>query len=1249
MRLRIVLAVVLVALLSVSSLVGTGLVRGATSAPRSPEISTVAGGPSVIEQDAGLSSGCEDSGIDTTSADGGDLCIVIGPAGTNSPSWPDFSVEIYTLRHQALSHVSAAARLTPWDGSPTTTVAEWSVDPAGLATVGFLGSLPKVAAGNYTLFVGASATTADRETHDGSAASYLSISQGGAMAPISAQTADAFASSGRLQSRPPSAVGAASAAAPAPNPPAPLTSCGAGQIYVTGQVFYAQMVSNAVSGNLPLTPHPYSDNSNLFWSIVDKGASQITLFFSQIDIQSGYDHLKVMDANWNVVWQTDTGYNGERIYTNQYVTVNTDVVYVSFTSNADTHYWGFELNYWYRNSLWHGAKWVTIEIWDASIFGDSLLQSLQAGADGSFTSSCLSNSDEWGTRDIYFKAVLETDKGVVRMDGGDPYRSPTDTKWDVPDGHVDFGSWYTTTGVNPAYIIYNALVNAWDFLKNGVGFTSGKATAIWTWGHDASYYLGDSGTTHYHYNGGSVHQIHVNFPHAESPEVILHEYGHYAMQEAYNDWYSSDWGCNPHSWTSFACNAGAAWAEGFADFFFAPVVIYTGMNNQWFNDYFQQFSMDLEATPWWNEVGPTNEGSVAAALYDVYDNNVDGADTYAMGFGAIWAVMRYAQQTTIADWFSSWRSVFASSAYDIHYCKVDLYQNKINYNTNLPTISSFATVTAPINGYFHGTVQVHAYVTDADWEDANYLRVRFMSSPTTLDPWFTFYDVTGVSGWRDGYWPTTSVSDGIQYLAGVVDDQMWSIGSGILGPEYVDNTPPAQPGSPSWPAYDERDGAFTISWTPSSDGYSGIWYYEIQQQFNGGAWTALSSTLTSPSYALTYAAPGSYNFRVRAEDRAGNWGTFSWITGTTIPGDARMTNNAAASFSPSIAVDRFGNYHIVWVDARDGNNEIYYKKVDANWNILVGDTRLTSNTADSIWPEITILWDNIYVVWSDNRDGNYEIYWKLFSGSWGSDTRLTTTAADSKEPDIAVLDGSNIFWVWREVDRSGTSEVEKVEFKAGVTTTDLYTWTGAKIAQTHSDRIISPHIALGASGYRHVVFSRGPGYPVEGGTSYMYYIRYASGSWGSVVQLGTNFDVARHPMIDADSSGHVYVVWEKWGNGFDVSFRKSDDSGSNWAAEQTFGGGSSSYQVYPDVAAGPSGKVYMTWMDNSAGQYEIYVQKSTNYGNAGSWGSAVRMTNSAGDSTWSRMVVDQSSGRVGLVWTDARDGNTEVYFTAKML
>lgn len=99
--------------------------------------------------------------------------------------------------------------------------------------------------------------------------------------------------------------------------------------------------------------------------------------------------------------------------------------------------------------------------------------------------------------------------------------------------------------------------------------------------------------------------------------------------------------------------------------------------------------------------------------------------------------------------------------------------------------------------------------------------------------------------------------------------------------------------------------------------------------------------------------------------------------GITWKEDVRLTNAPGSSLHPSIAADG-SNVHIVWHDNRDGNGyEIYYKHSEdagLSWNVV--DTSLTQSYEYSEHPSIALAGSIVHVVWVDVRNGNDEIYYK---------------------------------------------------------------------------------------------------------------------------------------------------------------------------------------------------------------------------------------------------------------------------------
>ena len=126
--------------------------------------------------------------------------------------------------------------------------------------------------------------------------------------------------------------------------------------------------------------------------------------------------------------------------------------------------------------------------------------------------------------------------------------------------------------------------------------------------------------------------------------------------------------------------------------------------------------------------------------------------------------------------------------------------------------------------------------------------------------------------------------------------------------------------------------------------------------------------------------------------------------------DFRLTHNDSVSENPAVVIDSAGTVYVVWQDNRDGNYEIYFfgKENDSLW---VGPTRLTNTNSNSLNPSISGLgWGTLHLVWQDDLDGDFEIFYKKReqSGIWNPDTQLTYTNANCENPSIIGGEGGYI-------------------------------------------------------------------------------------------------------------------------------------------------------------------------------------------------------------------------------------------------
>ncbi len=152
--------------------------------------------------------------------------------------------------------------------------------------------------------------------------------------------------------------------------------------------------------------------------------------------------------------------------------------------------------------------------------------------------------------------------------------------------------------------------------------------------------------------------------------------------------------------------------------------------------------------------------------------------------------------------------------------------------------------------------------------------------------------------------------------------------------------------------------------------------------------------------------------------------------GGKIGSDIRITNDINFSTYPSL-VWTGTEYGISWFDTRDSNNEIYFVRVDASGSKIGSDIRITNDSNDSFFPSLVWTGTEYGISWSDNRDGNYEIYFARVNAAGskiGSDTRITNFVNDSYSPSI-VWTGTEYGVSWED-GRDGNNEIYFVKLNS---------------------------------------------------------------------------------------------------------------------------------------------------------------------------------------------------------------------------
>ena len=350
--------------------------------------------------------------------------------------------------------------------------------------------------------------------------------------------------------------------------------------------------------------------------------------------------------------------------------------------------------------------------------------------------------------------------------------------------------------------------------------------------------------------------------------------------------------------------------------------------------------------------------------------------------------------------------------------------------------------------------------------------------------------------------------------------------------------------------------------------------------------------------------------------------------------DLRLTNNPSVSLTSHnnarCIASNGDTLHALWHDNRDGNYEIYYKRSSNGGSAWGTDTRLTSNSSYSGFSSVSVSGHVVHVVWLDQRDGNSEIYYKrsLDAGSsWEADTRLTNSSLLSEYPSVSVS-GQAAHVVWVD-NRDGNSEIYYKRSSDGGSS-----W-GADTRLTNNSSL-SEDPSVSVSGQViHIVF-----YDNRDGNYEIYYKRSTDGgsSWGTDVRLTNNSLISGRPTV-AISGQLAHVIWHDNRDGnYEIYFKRSIDGGSTWEADTRLTN-NPSLSEYPSVSI--SGQVvHAVWHDTRDGNPEIYYKRSIDGGS--SWSADTRLTNGTNSSYYPSLTI--SGQAVHVVWSDMRDGNSEIYY-----
>lgn len=297
---------------------------------------------------------------------------------------------------------------------------------------------------------------------------------------------------------------------------------------------------------------------------------------------------------------------------------------------------------------------------------------------------------------------------------------------------------------------------------------------------------------------------------------------------------------------------------------------------------------------------------------------------------------------------------------------------------------------------------------------------------------------------------------------------------------------------------------------------------------------------------------------------------------------------------------------------------------------------------------------NLLLVWQDFRNGsNGKIYAQKYDAIGATGTKLWANdvvigpANNSYLPDITVDSANNAYYSWYD-DSNGNQDA----FFTKYDTDGNPAWGGSAVVgnQAGNKDQIRPRLGISTSSDK-VAIAWQDNRNTDADAFWKIYrasdrtellnpeIRLST----TTVNDGSN---QTYPSIGFDDQGFVYAVWldDRAGNA-DVYAQKFDQSGTRqWAADLRINSDAGTAAQGAPVLAMSTSSLYIAWHDDRAGNLDIYMQKISDSG-IKLHGSDI-ILNSDGGATSQygpSLALDKASDLLYAAWTDEREGNRDVY------
>ena len=310
----------------------------------------------------------------------------------------------------------------------------------------------------------------------------------------------------------------------------------------------------------------------------------------------------------------------------------------------------------------------------------------------------------------------------------------------------------------------------------------------------------------------------------------------------------------------------------------------------------------------------------------------------------------------------------------------------------------------------------------------------------------------------------------------------------------------------------------------------------------------------------------------------------------------------------------------------------------------------------------------IIISWADNRNGNWDIFTRRLDGMGrflGDDFRVGYSDAPSLHggPAVAVQSNNRFVISWtgaldiyaRRFDQNGNPLGDSILVMHTDLTGHVADWPAIAI-EPNEGFIISWHERWPVYCLCEPILGRR--YDAQG-NPLIPYDPIEDGPWAGTFQVNGNqlgSFAGIYPSFAINASAHAFFVWADFRGIYDdgdegniyARYYDSLDNlygdslgnlpGIEWRMDQEVGVAEASH---PKVAKDPNQRFIITWSDQRSGNWDIYGRRYD--ATANPLGNEFRVDADPGSANATLPSLAASSDRTVISWTDDRDGREQVY------